>query len=66
MYLKSIADTPVFTCDDIISVMDIVSTKTRNTITIKLSINSDAKQVRYKIHCYILHTVLQVIIYYYW
>ena len=31
-YLKSIADTSVIECDDIISVMDIVSTKKANTI----------------------------------
>ena len=31
-YLKSIADTSVVTCDEIISVMDIVSTKMTNSV----------------------------------
>ena len=31
-YLKSIADTSVIACDEIISVMDFVSTKMTNTI----------------------------------
>ena len=39
-------------CDEIIYVMNIVSTN--------VSINSDDKKVRYKKVCYILHTVLLV------
>ena len=62
-YLKSIADTSVITCDEIISAMDIVSTKMTNNIARNVSINSDGKKVRYKIDCYILHTVLLVIIF---
>ena len=50
-YLKSIADTSVNVCDEIIFVMDIVSTKTTNTIAKNLSINSDEKKIRYKIDC---------------
>ena len=43
--------------------IDIVSTKMTNTIaTSTVSINSDGKKVRYKTDCYILHTVLLVII----
>ena len=57
-YSKSIADTSVVECDEIISVMDILSTKMRNTIATNVPINSDDEKVRY---CYILHTVLLVI-----
>ena len=50
-------------CDEITTVMDIVSTKMTNTIetnvTITASINCHSKKVR---DCYILHTVLLVII----
>ena len=41
--------------------MDIVSTKVTNTIATNMSINSDNKNVRYKIDCYILKRVLLVI-----
>ena len=62
-YLKSIADTSVIKCDEIITVMDIVSTKMTNTIardiTSTASINCHSKKVK---DCYILHTVLLVII----
>ena len=62
-YLKSIADTSVTECDEIIIVMDIVSTKKTNTITTNVtsiaSINCHTKKVK---DCYILHTVLLVII----
>ena len=62
-YLKSIADTSVIECEEIITVMDTVSTKTINTIvsnvTSTVSINCHSKKVR---DCYILHTVLLVII----
>ena len=52
----------MITFDEIISVMDIVSTEMTNTIATNGSINSDDKKVRYKINCYILHTILLVII----
>ena len=42
--------------------MDIVSTKMTSTIETNASINCHNKNVRYKIDCYILHTVLLVII----
>ena len=65
-YLKSIADTSVMACDEIISVMNIASTKMKNTIAKKVtstsSINCHCKKVRYKIDCYILHTAFLVII----
>ena len=68
-HLKSIADTSVVTCDEIISVMDIASTKMTNTVATNVSINSDiekinchSKDVRYKIDSYILHSVLVAII----
>ena len=49
----------MITCDEIISVMDVVSTKMKNAIATNVLINFDDKQVKY---CYILHTVLLVII----
>ena len=52
----------MITCDEIMHVMDIVSTKMTNAIATNVSINSDGKKVRYKIDSYILHTVLLVII----
>ena len=58
-YSKSITDTSVIDCDEIIFVMDIVSTKNTNTIASNLtstaSINSHSKKGSY---CYILHTFL--------
>ena len=52
------SDTSVIEWDEIISVMDIVSTKMTNTIaknvTSTASINCHSKKVR---DCYILHTV---------
>ena len=61
-YLKNIAGPSLITCDKIISDVGIVSTKTTNTVTTNMSINSNDKKVRYKVDCYILHTVLLVII----
>ena len=61
-YIKSIADTSVIACDEIISVMDIASTKMTNTIATYVSIKTHNQKVRYKIDCYILHTDLLVII----
>ena len=46
-------------CDEIISVMDIVSTKKTNTIATNVSINCHTKKVR---EYYILHIVLLAII----
>ena len=61
--LKSIANTSVIECDELITVTDIVSTKKANTIATNVmstaSINCHSKKVR---DCYILHTVLLVII----
>ena len=60
-------------CDEIINVTDGVSTNVINTIirnmtnTVSINVmstvskNSDDKKVRYKVDCYILHTVLLVI-----
>ena len=61
-YLKCFADTSVIACDEIISAMDIVSTKMTNTIATNVSINCHTKKVRYKIDCYTLHIVLLAII----
>ena len=60
-YLKSIADTSEIACDEIIAVIDTVSTKMTNTAS-NVSIIFDYQKIRYKIDCYILHTVLLVII----
>ena len=56
-YLKRIADTSVITCDETISVINIVSTKVA-----AVSINCPTKKIRNKIDCYILYKVLLVII----
>ena len=60
-YLKSITDTSVTECDEIIIVMDNVSTKKTiaTNITSAASINCHSKTVRY---CYILHSVLLAIV----
>ena len=39
-YLKSIADTSVIECDEIITIMDIASTKMTNTLNYRLSPHS--------------------------
>ena len=61
--IKSIADTSVVNYDEIITVLDIVSTKVTNTIATYVrstaSINRHCKKVK---DCYILRTVLLVII----
>ena len=53
-------------CDEIINAADSVSTNVTNIIltnvTNNVSINADDKKVTYKILCYILHTVLVVIV----
>ena len=59
-YLKSISDTSVI--DEIIYVMDVVSTKMTNTIATNASISCHTKKITYKIDCYILYKVLLVII----
>ena len=63
MHSKSIANTWVIECDEIITVIDIASIKKTNTIAIHAtstaSINCHSKKVR---DCYILHTVLLGII----
>ena len=61
-YLESAVDTAVIAFDEIISVMDIVSTKKRNTIATNVPINCHSKKVRHKLDFYILLTVLLVII----
>ena len=48
--------------NEVISYMDIVSTKMTNTIAKNTSTNCQNEKVRYKIDCYILHTVLLAII----
>ena len=57
-YLKSIADTSVIACDELISAIDIVSRKMTNTIATNVSINCHTKKLRYKTECYILHRIL--------
>ena len=61
-HLKSIADTSIIEWDEIITAMDILSTKMTNTlanVTSTASIHYYSKKVR---DCYILHTLLLVII----
>ena len=65
-YLKSIVDDSKIGCDEIIYIMDTVSTnvtstKSANAMSTMLT-NSDDKKVRYKMDCYILQTILLVII----
>ena len=58
-YLESITDDDsVITCDEIINAADKVSTNVTSTVP-KHFYN---KNLRYKMDCYILHTVLLVII----
>ena len=63
MYLKRVADTSVTQCDEIVIVMNNLSTKKINTTTTNVTstalINWHSKKVR---DCYILHTVLLAII----
>ena len=42
--------------------MNFVSTNVANTISTNMPTNSDDKKVQYKIHCYILHNTLLLII----
>ena len=51
----------MITCDEIISVIDIVSIKMTNIIATNVTKNCHREKVRYKIDCYIFHTVLLVI-----
>ena len=63
-YLKTITDTSVTECDNVIIVINNVSTKKTNTIVTNItstaSINFYSKKVR---DCFILHTVFLVIIF---
>ena len=63
---KKIADESVTLCDEIINVADSVSTNVTNAVptnaTPTVSINSDDKKVKYKMHCHILHKLLLEII----
>ena len=54
---KSIADTSVIVCDEIIDIMGMP-----NTISTNATKNCHSEKVRYKFDCYTLHTVLLVII----
>ena len=49
-------------CDEIISVMGIVSPKKTNTIATNIEKSCHSKKVRYRIDCLVLRTVLLVII----
>ena len=59
--LKIIADISVIPCDEIVSFMDIVSTKNTNTIATYVTKNCHSKKVKYEFDCYILHRVLLAI-----
>ena len=49
-------------CDGIAYVLDVVFTKTTNTIATNVSVNCHIKNKTYKIGCFILRTVLLVMI----
>ena len=54
---KSVTDTSVILCDEIISVMDIISATMTNTTSTNVTKNCHNKKVRYKFDCYIfLHS----------
>ena len=62
-YLKSIADSSVIKCDEIITVLDIISTKKTNTIAVNVTITASLKYDNKKVRdCYFLHAVLLAII----
>ena len=61
-YLKSVADTSAIACDEIIYIMDSVTTKMKNTIATNVSTYCHNKKVRYKTNCYIFLTALLVTI----
>ena len=48
----------MISCDEIIAVVNIVSTKNANTIAPNIKNNCHSRKVRYTFDCYILHTVL--------
>ena len=60
-YFKSVADTSMIACEENITDMDIESKKKAKAIATNVSINSDDKNVGYKIDCYILRTDLLAI-----
>ena len=60
-YLKSIVDDSKIVSNEIIYVMDIVSTNVVNTISTNMPTNYNDKKVQDKIYCYILHKTLLVI-----
>ena len=61
-YVKSTVVESVIMCNEIINVTNDIPTNVTNTlltnVTSTVSINSDDKKVRYKMHCYIFHTIL--------
>ena len=61
-YLKIISDDSKILRDEIISVMDITSTKMINTIATNVTKNCHSIKVRYKIDLYIFYVVLLKII----
>ena len=61
-YLRSIAGTLVIRCDEIISVMGIISTKMTNTIATNVAKNCCNQKIRHKFDYCLLQTVLLVII----
>ena len=65
-YLKSAVDDSKTVCDEIIYVMDNISINVTSTVSANVTSTMlskfDDKKVRYKMDCYILHTVLPMII----
>ena len=60
-YLKIISDDSTVVCGEIISVMDIISTKMANNIAKNVTRNCPSKKVWYKIDFCILHIVVLAI-----
>ena len=64
-YLISIVDTSLIKCDEIVSVVDIVSTKITNVVATNVSINSDDRKGDIKmiaIFCIVLLVIILLLI----
>ena len=61
-YLATTIEDSVNTCDEIINDTNRVSTIVPKNVTSTFSTNFYNKKVRYKMSCYLIHTVLLVII----
>ena len=62
LHIVAKIDNSVITCDEIINAADSVSTNVLTNLMSTASINFHNKKTRHKMNCYILHTVLLVVI----